>query len=255
MAINGKKLKNDIVQWIRDWFDKNGKDCNAIVGLSGGKDSSIVAALCVEALGRDRVIGVSIPNSAQCSEETLADNLKVVNEVVKSLGIVCYTIPINVAYTNIAEEICKETNKTELSSQTMINLAPRLRMSVLYAVAQSFNGRVANTSNLSEDWVGYCTRYGDTAGDFAPLNDLTVTEVKEVGYALENLLPKYFVDRTPSDDISGKTDEENFGFTYNDLDNYLLYGICKDNNIRQAIDNKHIANAFKFKPIPRFERK
>lgn len=250
---NAVKVKNECVQWIRDWFDKNGRNCNAVIGLSGGKDSSIVAALCVEALGRHRVIGVSMPNKTQCTPEVLEKNLNDVREVVDSLGIVCYTIPIDVSYDNMIEEVSKATKI--VSNQTLVNLAPRLRMSALYAISQSCNGRVANTCNLSEDWVGYSTRYGDTAGDFAPLKDLTVTEVKQIGYELKDLLPKHLVDKTPSDDLCGKTDEENLGFTYDVLDKYLLTGMCEDKNIRQRIDDLHIANAFKLKEIPRFVKK
>ena len=140
---------------------------------------------------------------------------------------------------------------TEVSSQTVINMPPRLRMTALYAVSQSQNGRVANTCNLSEDWVGYSTRYGDAAGDFAPLGGLTVQEVIAVG--LELGLPRDLVVKTPSDGLCGKTDEDNLGFTYAVLDKYIRTGVCEDPATKALIDDKHRKNLFKLKPIPFFK--
>ena len=139
----------------------------------------------------------------------------------------------------------------EISRQTLVNLPPRIRMSTLYAVSQSMNGRVANTCNLSEDWVGYSTRYGDAAGDFSPLGKLTVQEVKEIGKHLG--LPPVLVDKTPSDGLSGKTDEDNLGFTYAVLDRYIRTGVCEDPDVKARIDRLHTLNEFELKPIPCFE--
>ena len=169
---NAEKVKNECVQWIRDFFEENGKDCNAVVGISGGKDSSIVAALCVEALGKDRVIGVLMP----CGEQADIDMAKL---LVNTLGIKHYIINIKDAVDGITNSI-----PFELSTQSKTNLPPRIRMSTLYAVSQSHNGRVANTCNLSEDWVGYSTRYGDSVGDFSPCSNLTVDEMKQIGRLL-----------------------------------------------------------------------
>lgn len=116
-----------------------------------------------------------------------------------------------------------------VTEQTKTNLPPRIRMATLYAVSQSMNGRVANTCNLSEDWVGYSTRYGDSVGDFSPLSRLTVTEVKAIGRVLK--LPDEFVDKVPIDGLCGKTDEENLGFTYELLDKYIREGILPWNRI------------------------
>ena len=138
-----------------------------------------------------------------------------------------------------------------ISEQTMINLPARIRMSTLYAVSQSVNGRVANTCNLSEDWVGYATRYGDGAGDFSPLSALTVTEIKLIGHELN--LPPELVDKVPTDGLCGKTDEDNLGFTYDALDKYIRTGICEDENIKKRIDDMHNKNLFKLLPMPRFE--
>ncbi len=167
------KVKDACVQWIQDWFEENGKGCNAVLGISGGKDSSVCAALCVEALGKERVIGVTMPNGVQ---PDIDDSVKLINH----LGIKRYNINIGSAFNALMAEV-EDKLGHEASAQTRINMAPRLRMTALYAVSQSNNGRVVNTCNLSEDWVGYSTRYGDAAGDFSPLGGLTVQEVKAIG--------------------------------------------------------------------------
>ena len=211
---DAKRVKNECVQWIRDWFEENGKGCNAIVGISGGKDSSVVAALCVEALGKDRVIGVLMPNGWQ-------GDINVAIDLCKVLDIVYHTVDIHGAYDSIRREVKGELNDL-WSFQASTNLPARLRMCVLYAMAQNLNGRVANTCNLSEDWVGYSTRYGDSVGDFSPLSNLTVTEVKKVGY--ECGLSGWFIEKTPIDGLCGKTDEDNLGFSYAVLDRYIRTG-------------------------------
>ncbi|MBR0302650.1 MAG: NAD(+) synthase, partial [Clostridia bacterium] len=203
---NAEKTKNECVKWIRDFFEENGAGCNAVVGISGGKDSSVVAALCVEALGRDRVIGVLMPNGEQA-------DIDMAKLLVKHLGIKHFIVNIKDSYDGLVRSI-----PLEMSEQSRINLAPRLRMAALYAVSQSNNGRVANTCNLSEDWVGYATRYGDAAGDFSPCSHLTVQEVKAIGRVLG--LPAELVDKVPIDGLCGKTDEDNLGFTYAELDRY-----------------------------------
>ena len=243
---NAKKVKDLAVQWIRDWFEENGPGCNAVLGVSGGKDSSVVAALCVEALGKDRVIGVTMPNGVQ---PDINDSFR----LIQHLGIRSYNVNIGAAYEALMAEVKEKLGAqgTEVSSQTVINMPPRLRMTALYAVSQSLNGRVANTCNLSEDWVGYSTRYGDAAGDFAPLGGLTVQEVIAVG--LELGLPRDLVVKTPSDGLCGKTDEDNLGFTYAVLDKYIRTGVCEDPATKALIDDKHRKNLFKLKPIPFFK--
>lgn len=231
-----EKVKNEIVNWIRDWFEKNGKDANAVIALSGGKDSSISAALLVEALGKDRVYGVMIPNGS-------TKDMDIAIELTELLGIKYCVIDIKDAF----DSIVKNLNDAELNPgpQAITNLPPRLRMSVTYAVSQSLNGRVCNTCNLSEDYVGYSTRYGDSVGDFSPLSRLTVNEVKEVGRALN--LPSKFVDKVPVDGLQPKTDEENLGFTYDTLDRYIRTGEIDDIKTKELIDKKHEANLFKLK--------
>lgn len=235
------KVKNECVEWIRDFFENNGKGCNAVVGISGGKDSSIVAALCVEALGKDRVIGVLMPQGVQ-------GDIDMAYLLVNHLGIKHYEVNVKAAIDSLVSALPEELN---LSEQSRVNLPPRIRMSTLYAVSQSVNGRVANTCNLSEDWVGYSTRYGDAAGDFSPLSHLTVTEIKEIGYLLG--LPKVLVDKTPIDGLCGKTDEENLGFTYAELDIYIRTGEISDPEKKELIDRKHRANLFKLELMPSFK--
>ena len=235
------KIKNECVQWIRDFFEENGKDCNAIVGISGGKDSSIVAALCVEALGKERVIGVLMP----CGVQSDIDMAKL---LVNTLGIKHYIINIENTVKAALESI---SQLDEISEQTRINLPARIRMATLYAVGQSVNGRVANTCNLSEDYVGYATRYGDGAGDFSPLSSLTVTEVRQIGKELH--LPDVLVDKTPIDGLCGKTDEEKLGFTYEMLDIYIRTGEIESNELKNRIDRMHKMNEFKIKPMPCFK--
>ena len=239
---DAKKTKNDIVAWIREWFDKNGPDCNAVVAISGGKDSSVTAALCAEALGKDRVYGVLLPNGEQ---KDIDASLLLVNH----LQIPYSIINIKGAFDDVMNSL--QENLPEVSNQTYINLAPRIRMAVTYAVSQSKNGRVANTSNLSEDWVGFATRYGDTAGDFSPLSRLTVQEVKAVGR--ECGLPEELVEKVPIDGLTYKTDEDNLGFTYADLDRYIRTGICEDAATKELIDNKHRWNKFKLELMPVFQ--
>lgn len=237
---DAKKIKNEIVEWIKVFFEKNGPECNAVIGISGGKDSSIVAALCVEALGKDRVIGVLMPNGVQ-SDISYAELL------VEHLGIKSYTINISDAVQGVLNNMPSDITVT---SQTMYNLPPRIRMATLYAVSQSNNGRVANTCNLSEDWIGYSTRYGDSVGDFSPLSHLTVAEIKAVGRELE--LPAVLIDKVPSDGLCGKTDEDNFGFTYEVLDRYIREGICEDEDVKKKIDALHERNLFKLQLMPSF---
>ena len=243
MEFNAEKVKNDCVKWIRDWFDKNGPTCKAVIGISGGTDSSVVAALCVEALGKDRVYGVLMPQNTQSD---ISDSIRLCD----FLNIDNRTINIGSIVDDLLHLI-GANGQFEVSNQTRINLPPRIRMSTLYAVSQSVNGRVANTCNLSEDWVGYSTRYGDSVGDFSPLSRLTKTEVKAIGCALG--LPNDLVYKVPTDGLCGKTDEENLGFSYDMLDKYIRTGSIDDENAKAKIDSLHTKNLFKLQLMPCFE--
>ena len=245
-------MKENIVNWLRRWFEINGKDCNAVIGISGGKDSSVVAALCVEALGKDRVIGVLMPDGEQ---KDISDSYKLVNY----LGIKHYTIDIskckNALYDSIQSAIGNALidntgNNFEITEQTKFNLPPRIRMATLYAISQSNNGRVLNTCNLSETLLGWETRWGDAVGDVAPLANLTVTEVKQLGYELG--LPKELVDKIPADGLCGSSDEEKMGIKYSDMDKYIRTGIC-DKEVKEKIDKRIRENLFKHSPIPSYD--
>ena len=240
---DAKTVKNQCVQWIRDFFEENGPGCNAVVGISGGKDSSVAAALCVEALGKDRVIGVLMPQGEQ-------HDIDMAYMLVNHLGIRHYVVNVKDAVDGILNALPADM---EITPQTRQNIPPRVRMATLYAISQSNNGRVVNTCNLSEDWVGYSTRYGDAAGDFSPMSNLTVTEVKEIGRVLG--LPDVLVDKTPIDGLCGKTDEENLGFTYAELDVYIRTGYIADQEKKAIIDRKHKMNLFKLQLMPVFQPK
>lgn len=244
--------KNKIVQWIKDYFEANGPDCSAVVGISGGKDSSVVAALCVAALGKERVYGVIMPNHEQSD---VADAFK----LCRFLDIKYTGINIGDAFdalgTKIENAVFSQGNDAEhigFSEQARINMAPRLRMTTLYAVAQSLptGGRVANTCNYSEDFVGYSTKFGDSAGDFAPIASLCVSEVIQIGEVLG--LPEDLIHKVPSDGLCGKTDEENLGFTYDQLEEYIKNGTTKNEKLDERICDMHMNNLHKLDIMPKY---
>ncbi len=234
-----EKVKNECVEWIRRFFAENGPGCNAVLGISGGKDSSVAAALCVEALGKDRVIGVLMP----CGDQFDIDMSYLLCD---HLGIRHYVVNIKDAVEGLTNAI-----PMELTAQSRTNLPPRIRMATVYAISQCCNGRVVNTCNLSEDWVGYSTRYGDAAGDFSPMSNLTVAEVKQIGRVLG--LPDVLVDKVPIDGLCGKTDEDNLGFTYAELDRYIRTGQIEDQAKKERIDRLHRMNQFKLQLMPSFK--
>lgn len=242
--------KEKVVQWLRAIFEENGKDCNAVVGISGGKDSAVAAALCAEALGPDRVIGVMMPDGWQRD----ADDARAVITHLKirwtylNIGEACTAILDKMERIYSHEESSTPDAKMIPSAQTKINLPARIRMATLYAISQSNNGRVINTCNLSEDYVGYSTRYGDAAGDFAPLAGLTTDEVIAIGEACG--LPHDLVHKPPSDGLCGKTDEDNLGFTYAVLNLYIRTGECEDADTKRRIDEMCVRNRFKLERMP-----
>lgn len=234
LQINMEKHTHKCIEWIKNWFEKNGPDCNAVVGISGGLDSSVVAALCVEALGKDRVIGVLMPEGYQ-------EDIQCARDLIRHLEIKSYCINIR----NAVDEIYDGMYDAGVgpTRQTLINCPARVRMTTLYAVSQSSNGRVANTCNLSEEYVGYSTIWGDSVGDFAPIAMFTKTEIKEMAKILG--LPQHLVNKAPTDGLCGKTDEENFGFTYEILDKYIRTGVCKDKETEEKIDKMFEQSRFK----------
>jgi NAD+ synthase len=242
MMFNAAVIKTEIVQWIKNYFNENGKGCCAVIGISGGKDSSVTAALCAQALGADRVYGVLMPKGEQW-------DISVSRELIQFLGIKHCEININDPATALLAAV--QGNGFAINKIAEINTPARIRMATLYAVSAIVNGRVANTCNLSEDWVGYSTKFGDSAGDFSPLSRLTVTEVKAVGRELG--LPEKFIEKIPEDGLSGLSDEENLGFTYETLDKYIREGVCEDEKIREKIDRLHRLNLHKITPMPCYQ--
>ena len=237
---DAKQVKGQLVSWVAGYFKDNGTpETKAVVGISGGKDSSIVAALCKEALGKERVLGVLMPQGKQ-------------QDIDVSYAL-CEELDIPYVEINIGEPVQALYDAIDPTGHTLnavvtFNTPARIRMAALYAVSGTVGGRVANTSNLSEDWVGYATKFGDNAGDFSPLSSLTVTEVKAVGRELG--LAPIFVDKTPIDGLCGKTDEDNLGFSYVVLDRYIRDGICEDDNVKAKIDRLHQMNLHKLNPMP-----
>lgn len=242
---------DNLVKWIRTQVPDGGK---AVLGISGGKDSTIAAALCVKALGKENVIGVMMPNGVQ---HDIVDSY----DVCRYLGIYALQINMEDAYEGILENISGALAATGVGCPYSIvrengmirtNLPARLRMATLYAVAALYsNSRVVNTCNYSEDYVGYSTKYGDAAGDFSPLGGLTVREVLEIGDALE--LPYDLVHKTPSDGMCGKTDEDNLGFTYEQLDDYIDGKKAQiPEEIRRKIEHLNRITRHKYQPIPTY---
>ena len=246
MKFDAKRVKNEIVKWIKDYFNGN-PDGKAIIGISGGKDSTIAAALCVEALGANRVIGVKMPQGRQ----TDIDDSR---EVCEHLGIHHMEINIGPICNGLCSLIDMEYDFDKCCiNNPMIktNLPARIRMTTLYAVAALYpNSRVVNTCNYSEDYVGYSTKFGDAAGDFSPLGNLTVREVLEIGDELG--LPEYLVHKAPSDGMCGKTDEDNLGFTYNELDDFILCTGKVSEEIMDKIGRLHNATRHKYEPMPTY---
>lgn len=237
-----EKITRDCIEWIKNWFAENGPESPAVIGISGGKDSSVVAALCREALGKDRVFGVLMPCGVQ-------SDISVSRALVDFLGIPFAEVNVGKSVEAVKESVL--SSGLEATSQMSINVPPRIRMTTLYAVSQCMNGRVSNNCNRSENYVGYSTLFGDAAGDFSPLANLTVAEVKLIGRCLG--LPEMFIEKPPADGLTDKTDEDNFGFSYEQLDTYILTGECGDEEIREKIDKRHRANLFKLKPMAEFK--
>ena len=239
-----------LIDWIKEQY-RDIPDGKAIIGISGGKDSIIAAALCVEALGADRVIGVLMPQGAQ---KDINDS----REVCEHLGI--YHMEINIGY--VCSHLCGLIDEEYDFDKCCINnpmiktnLPARIRMTTLYAVAALYpNSRVVNTCNYSEDFVGYSTKYGDAAGDFSPLGGLTVREVLEIGDDLG--LPAHLVHKPPSDGMCGKTDEDNLGFTYEQLDNYIEGKVwLVPDEVVKKIERLHRTTRHKYELIPTYNRR
>lgn len=241
-----QKLTKDVIQWIRDYY-KDNPEGKAIIGISGGKDSTIAAALCVEALGNHRVVGVMMPNDSQWD---IGDSVQVCNILNIPHMVINIGSTVNALCRTIDEEWDYDKNCIN-NPMIKTNLPARIRMTTLYAVAALYpNSRVVNTCNFSEDYVGYSTKYGDAAGDFSPLGRLTVREVLQIGDDLG--LPYWLVHKTPSDGMCGKTDEDNLGFTYEELDSFLLDFKHPSPDKYKRIMQLHNSTRHKYNPMPMF---
>lgn len=246
-----EKLKdiNSIIYEMRRSCEKNGIR-GAVVGISGGKDSTIVAKLMVECLGKENVLGVLMPNGVQSDIE---DSVK----VVELLDIDAITINIGNPYNELKDVIDRELHYLgkKLTEPSRINIAPRIRMTTLYAVAQSLgNGwRVIGTTNKSEDYIGWLTKWGDGGVDFEPIIDFTVTELRKLGQYLG--LPKELVCKVPVDGLADGSDEDRIGFSYDMLDTFITEGTTGDVEIDNKISRMYDYSEHKRNPIPRFKLK
>lgn len=237
-------------KWIKDYFEAAPEGTKAILGMSGGKDSTVSAALLCKALGADRVIGVSMPQGGQ--------SLNDADKICEHLGMKMYTVNVGEACEGLLHGI--EAAGEELSKASVQNIPPRVRMTTLYAIGQTHNARVVNTCNLSEDYIGYATKFGDGAGDFSLLANLTVTEVLAIGDCLD--LPYEWVHKTPDDGLPHSCpDEEKIGFTYAELDIYIRTGVAPEGYVhgneaeglkKDKIDRMHRNNLHKLLPMPAF---
>lgn len=228
----------DCIDWIREYFRLNGYNSMAVVGISGGIDSAVVAAMCVKALGKERVLGILMPNGVQ-------SDIEVAKEV-------CDTLEINYYVANIAEAVegiynQLHSDKDYLGPVVMYNTPARIRMTMLYAYAAMVRGRVANTCNLSESYVGYDTKWGDNAGDFAPLQEFTKTEIYEMAALLP--LPQSVLNAIPNDGMCGVSDEERFGFTYATLDKFIRGGANLSYEEHKRITEMHSAARHKLTAV------
>lgn len=241
-VINAEEEIQYIIDEIKSYFIKNGnKDTKAVIGISGGKDSTIAAALLVRALGSERVVGVMMPNGTQ-------SDIHDAQEICDILDIESYIININEAteaiYKNIIPVCMNATGMMAIPPIVSTNTPARIRMTTLYAVAALVGGRVINTGNASELYVGYTTKYGDLAGDFAILKDYYVREILEIGDNLDEI-PAHLIHKAPGDGMSGKTDEDNMGFSYDVLDAYLLDEVSPEYETLRNIEDRHKRNLHK----------
>ncbi|MBO6206016.1 MAG: NAD(+) synthase [Lachnospiraceae bacterium] len=229
---NAEAVRDRLITMIKEHAQQYGFD-KVVLGISGGKDSTVAAALCARALGKENVIGVMLPDKQQAD---IADSVK----VCESVGIKNYTINIGEIHTALLSAV----DAIPFSEESNTNVAPRLRMTTLRYVAQALGARLCGTGNLSEATVGYCTKDGDTSCDFNPLGALTSMEVVEVGKTLPEL-PRELVEKTPNDGLSGKSDEEKLGLKYADIHKYIRFGSCGNAEVDEKIRRKEAANMHK----------
>jgi len=243
---DAKEEAKNIINWIQNYFKENGSnETKTIIGISGGVDSLICTQLCIDALGKDRVIGILIPDSSNSNyQKDYEDGMN----ICKLLDIEYYSIDINRTKNSLYLQFTNQQKiSTPLNSVVKYNTPARLRMTALYMIGAQLGGRVVNTCNLSETYVGYDTKWGDNAGDFAPIASFTKTEIKQIGLALD--LPKHLINRTPDDGMCGQSDEDRFGFTYEQLDKYIRNNKDVNVDVFNKIDKMHKAALHKINSI------
>lgn len=247
------KTTDELIEWIRNQVG----NCNVVIGISGGKDSTICGMLSCLAIGADKVYGIMMPNGIQ---KDISDSRRVCN----LLGINYKTVNIQDAYEGLCGQIGAAfdfESEEDFNDCYATNTPARIRMTTLYGIAAIIgNARVINTCNGDEDYVGYSTKFGDSAGDFSPLADFTVEEVLAIGVECAQRLGLYddlkdLIFKTPDDGMSGKSDEDKLGFTYKVLGTYRRTGICEDEATKAKIDRMHEMNLHKIMPMPKFEYK
>ena len=242
-SFDAAKARDGLVQAVRDLAAQQGFD-KVVIGISGGKDSTVSAAICARALGKDHVYGVMMPDGTQ---KDISDSIR----VCEVLGIQKRTVnigPIHEALKDATDQKAASAPEGEFaipySRESDINVGPRLRMTTLRYIAQALGARLVGTGNLSEATVGYCTKDGDTSCDFALLGSLTSIEVVEVGLSIEEL-PAELVKKTPTDGLSGLSDEEKMGLKYQDIHAYIRLGSCGDPETDEKIRKREQANMHK----------
>lgn len=240
MIFDPIKAIDGIIKFTKEYVPEG---VNVVIGMSGGKDSTITAALLEKALGKDRIIGVAMPDKGQGINDA--------DKICDYLGIKYVCIPIGETVKALTRDTSIGINKT-LSVQAVQNIPPRVRMTTLYAVAQCYNAFVVNTCNLCEDYVGYATVNGDAAGSFSLLADLTVDEILRIGHTLG--LPDEWVNKVPDDGLPHSSpDEKKLGFTYHQLSDYIRRISIPSAKIVERIESLHYKNMFKLKPMPKYE--
>ncbi|WP_027339252.1 NAD+ synthase [Halonatronum saccharophilum] len=235
-----KKVTEQLVLWIRDKINEAGCD-GAVVGLSGGVDSSVTALLCKRAVP-DKTLGVIMPCRSNPQDKEDAQLL-------------ASAFDIEYKFINLEETYLTLLNSLGVSSEdglAVANIKPRLRMTTLYYYAASCNSLVVGTDNKSELKLGYFTKFGDGGIDLAPLGDLVKSEVREIAKVLG--VPDKIIEKAPSAGLwDGQTDESELGISYDQVDEYILTG-KGEKKVKDVVDSLATKNEHKLKlpPIPRF---